>query len=85
MDKSRQQFEEWVADNAYLFMHINLMYHEAALYKLWQASREGLEIVLPKPRRVEHQNYVDHEAAGFNLAIGICQDVLKNIGVKVHE
>jgi len=42
MDKSRQQFEEWLADNAYLFMHINLSYHEAALYKLWQASRESL-------------------------------------------
>ncbi|XVH58398.1 hypothetical protein RYX27_19560 [Providencia hangzhouensis] len=42
MDKSRQQFEEWIADNTYLFMHINLTYHEAALYKLWQASRESL-------------------------------------------
>lgn len=42
MDKSRQQFEEWMADNAYLFMHINLTYHEAALYKLWEASRESL-------------------------------------------
>ncbi|MDR2241820.1 MAG: hypothetical protein LBE28_03535 [Providencia alcalifaciens] len=42
MDKSRLQFEEWMADNAYLFMHINLTYHEAASYKLWQASRESL-------------------------------------------
>lgn len=47
MDKSRQQFETWVQDNAYLFMHINLTYHEAALYKLWQASRESLEVELP--------------------------------------
>ncbi|MCY0803716.1 hypothetical protein N0398_22175 [Providencia rettgeri] len=48
MDKSRQQFEEWMADNAYLFMHINLTYHEAALYKLWEASRESLINNLPE-------------------------------------
>ncbi|EMI7063467.1 hypothetical protein V6858_001916 [Providencia rettgeri] len=81
MDKSRQQFEEWIADNAYLFMHINLTYHEAALYKLWQASRESLEIELPQRKGICHNEY----ESGYFDGIDKCEDVLIRSGVKIKN
>lgn len=97
MDKSRQQFEEWVADNAYLFMHINLAYHEAALYKLWQASRDSLKVELPKPK-IKHHQLRELVNAARDTAVKYqgCQclrsalttalkDSLINNGVEVHE
>lgn len=85
MDKSRQQFEEWIADNAYLFMHINLTYHEAALYKLWQASRESLEVELPKKCNTSIAGNVKtkYYFNGVNEGIDKCKQILISNGVKI--
>lgn len=85
MDKSRQRFEEWIADNAYLFMHINLTYHEAALYKLWQASRESLEVELPKKCNTSIAGNVKtkYYFNGVNEGIDKCKQILISNGVKI--
>lgn len=45
MDKSRQQFEEWINKN-----HPKCSgYHKDIRFEAWQASRESLEIELPEP------------------------------------
>lgn len=83
MDKSRRQFEVWIADNAYLFMHINLTYHEAALYKLWQESRDSL--VLDLPEREKNKGNYDFFTDGYNSGISACEISLLDNGVKIKN
>lgn len=51
MDKSRQQFEEWFKKecNKKSYNEDTILLLYGALFKVWQASRESLEIELPEP------------------------------------
>lgn len=72
MDKSRQQFEEWRSKNKSSTIN---------LFDVWQASRESLEIELPRKHDVDDE--YDYFAMGYNLALNKIHDLLVVKGVKV--
>ncbi|MBQ0339642.1 hypothetical protein J9236_00105 [Providencia rettgeri] len=51
MDKSRQQFEEWFKKerNKKRYDEDTILLLYGALFDVWQASRESLEVELPAP------------------------------------
>ncbi len=79
MDKSRQQFEEWINKN-----HPKCSeYHKDIRLEVWQASREILEIELPEPNPEDSgsPNFYD----GYNTAISDIHDELISNGVKIKN
>lgn len=84
MDKSRQQFEVWFKKecnkNSYNEDAILLLY--GALFKVWQASRESLEIELPEYPD-ESDPFYDNFDLGISLGIDKVKKVLIANGVKV--
>ncbi|MEX6370718.1 hypothetical protein AB6F62_22310 [Providencia huaxiensis] len=67
MDKSRQQFEEWRSKNKSSTIN---------LFDVWQASRESLEVELPKKYLGEYTR---------NKTINECKDILISNGVKIKN
>lgn len=85
MDKSREQFEAWFKKEfdselaKYGEKLVNFVKNEQ--FKVWQASRESLEIELPsKETNPSQDNYY---AFGYNRAITESVEMLKTQGVKV--
>ncbi|EPL9572185.1 hypothetical protein MMK73_004327 [Providencia rettgeri] len=82
MDKSRRQFEAWFKKECdkknYNEDTILLLY--AALFDVWQASRESLEVELPSKKDCS-----GHSDFGFNLAIDEFKEALISNGVKIKN
>ncbi|MDD9338272.1 MAG: hypothetical protein PV362_01110 [Providencia heimbachae] len=91
MDKSRQQFEETIA-KIYSIPVKNLAEYRAnnryidcmvwlnSSWEIWQASRESLEIELPKEQKAKaYDFYTD----GYNSGIDCCEVRLESMGIKV--
>lgn len=93
MDKSRQQFEEWLVRNhSDTCNNINFEINSKGDYRYfstrlaweaWQASRESLEIELPEPNPEDSgsPNFYD----GYNTAISDIHDELISNGVKIKN
>lgn len=71
MDKSRQQFEAWRSKNKSSTIN---------LFDVWQASRESLEVELPKSLN-DNCDY----SRGFDHGLYILRDVLISNGVKIKN
>lgn len=93
MNKSRQQFEEFIkfhmddaeVNNKFETANNGLNYadhHVDIMWIVWQASRESLEVELPSiDNAVLDCNFTD----GYNDAIGDVKVVLLSNGVKVKN
>lgn len=85
MNKSRQQFDRYFSDKHYLTMkHFGdpvIKFTMDRLFEVWQASRESLEIELPRKHDVDDE--YDYFAMGYNLALNKIHDLLVEKGVKV--
>ncbi len=84
MDKSRQQFEEWFKKecNKKSYNEDTILLLYGALFEVWQASRESLEVELPDLGDVILDDYfVD----GFNDAISEVEKTLISNGVKIKN
>ncbi|MEY0767357.1 hypothetical protein AB7293_16505 [Providencia huaxiensis] len=84
MDKSRQQFEEWFKKecNKKNYNEDTILLLYGALFDVWQASRESLEVELPDLGDVILDDYfVD----GFNDAISEVEKILISNGVKIKN
>ncbi|HHR5857974.1 TPA: hypothetical protein ACS70L_002565 [Providencia alcalifaciens] len=81
MDKSRQQFEEYMRTR---FPDVNGFTNYVADL-VWQASRESLEVELPdigtNLLACSHEEFID----GFNDAISEIKEVLISNGVKIKN
>lgn len=86
---SREQFEAEMAKlNDVLDMRrakngdMEYMAWDVALaWKMWQASREAVDVQLPDRRDYE-ENLSDHEL-GFNIALELCAEAIRAAGIKV--
>ncbi|HEM8211019.1 TPA: hypothetical protein U2M19_001865 [Providencia rettgeri] len=83
MDKSRQQFEEWFKKecNKKNYNEDTILLLYGALFGVWQASRESLEIELPQRKGICHNEY----ESGYFDGIDKCEDVLIRSGVKIKN
>ncbi|WP_109938043.1 hypothetical protein [Proteus mirabilis] len=94
MDKSRQQFEEFIKfhmddeeiNNKFETVNNGLNYADQyvdLMWIAWQASRESLEIELPEPNPEDSgsPNFYD----GYNTAISDIHDELISNGVKIKD
>lgn len=91
MDKSRQQFEEEfkncnsldVDDPFKMWDEINDYYYleTRQAWFWWQASREGLEVELPKT----HTLPMDEAEDAYREAINDCKEILISNGVKIKN
>ncbi len=79
MDKSRQQFEEWINKNHPKCSY----YHKDIRLEAWMTSRESLKIELPEPNPEDSgsPNFYD----GYNTAISDIHDELISNGVKIKD
>lgn len=80
MDKSRQQFEEWVEAHYGAKSEEYDEVIENVLWDVWQASRESLEVELPENKSDPHCDNFD---LGVSLGIDQVKKVLIANGVKV--
>lgn len=79
MDKSRQQFEEWINKN-----HPKCSeYHMDIRLEAWQASRDSL--VLNLPAREKNKGNYDFFTDGYNNGISACEISLLDNGVKIKD
>lgn len=86
---SREQFEAEMAKlNDVLDMRrakngdMEYMAWDVALaWKMWQASREAVDVQLPDRRDYE-ETLSDHEL-GFNIALELCAEAIRAAGIKV--
>ncbi|MCW9739816.1 hypothetical protein [Proteus mirabilis] len=80
MDKSRQQFEEWINKN-----HPKCSgYHKDIRLEAWQASRESLEVELPvKLPIMDDDSFEEGLCEGYNNAIDDFKQILISNGVKI--
>ncbi|EMP4882079.1 hypothetical protein [Proteus mirabilis] len=79
MDKSRQQFEEWINKN-----HPKCSgYHKDIRLEAWQASRDSL--VLNLPAREKNKGNYDFFTDGYNSGISACEISLLDNGVKIKD
>lgn len=84
---SREQFEAECRNgliNGGLAKHENGKYASEltdAVWRGWQASREAVEVELPK-RREYVDTLSDHEL-GFNIALDNCAEAIRAAGIKV--
>ncbi|MEX5870532.1 hypothetical protein [Providencia hangzhouensis] len=89
MDKSRQQFEDYILNKpnahidplkmsrfGYYYYHVTREAWEA-----WQTSRESLEIELPERKGICHNEY----ESGYFDGIDKCEDILIRNGVKIKN
>lgn len=78
MDKSRQQFEEWRSKNKSSTIN---------LFDVWQASRESLEIELPKKcnTSIAGDTKTKYYFNGINEGVDKCKQILINCGVKIKK
>lgn len=84
MDKLRQQFEELAVEEGLSLEVFNGDYNwlnTRLAWRWWQASRESLEIELPRKHDVDDE--YDYFAMGYNLALNKIHDLLVEEGVKV--
>ena len=79
MDKSRQQFEEFISKGDYPWVKGII----PVMWMVWEASRESLEIELPEPSPEDSgsPNFYD----GYNTAISDIHDELISNGVKIKD
>ena len=79
MDKSRQQFEEFISKGHYPWVKGII----PVMWMVWEASRESLEIELPEPSPEDSgsPNFYD----GYNPAISDIHDELISNGVKIKD
>ncbi|HEK1799121.1 hypothetical protein [Proteus mirabilis] len=79
MDKSRQQFEEFISKGDYPWVKGII----PVMWMVWEASRESLEIELPEPNPEDSgsPNFYD----GYNTAISDIHDELISNGVKIKD
>lgn len=82
MDKSRQQFEEWIDKN-----HPKCSgYHKDIRFEAWQASRESLEVELPvKLPTMDDDSFEEGLCEGYNNAIDDFKQILISNGVKIKK
>lgn len=79
MDKSRQQFEEYMRTR---FPDVNGFTNYVADL-VWQASRESLEVELPTKEPYPSQD--NYYAFGYNRAITESIEMLNRQGVKIKN
>ncbi|EMH1104178.1 hypothetical protein V6A50_000836 [Proteus mirabilis] len=79
MDKSRQQFEEFISKGDYPWVKGII----PVMWMVWEASRESLEVELPEPNPDDSgsPNFFD----GYNTAISDVHDELISNGVKIKN
>lgn len=79
MDKSRQQFEEFISKGDYPWVKGII----PVMWMVWEASRESLEVELPEPSPEDSgsPNFYD----GYNTAISDIHDELISNGVKIKD
>lgn len=92
MDKSRQQFEEFIKfhmddaeeNNKFQTANNGLNYadqHVDLMWISWQESRESLEVELPYKHQPKFYSYED----GINTGLNMCRDILISNGVKIKN
>lgn len=92
MDKSRQQFEEFIKfhmegaeiNNKFETANNGLNYadqHVDLMWTAWKVSRESLEIELPEHKGFTHSEY----QCGYFDGIDKCKKILISNGVKINE
>lgn len=84
MDKLKQQFEDYCksADLPTEIFNGNYNYNATRIaWEAWQASRDSLEVELPRKHDVDDE--YDYFAMGYNLALNKIHDLLVEEGVKV--
>lgn len=92
MDKSRQQFEEFIKfhmndaeiNNKFETANKGLNYadhHVDIMWIAWQESRESLEVELPYKHQPKFYSYED----GINTGLNMCRDILISNGVKIKD
>ena len=86
MKTSREQFEDWFADN--MFIGSKCIADAATkrrMLRAWQASRQCIEVELPE--RISslnmHNGSAIIEATHYDDAIYDCEERIKNAGIKV--
>lgn len=95
MDESRKQFEEWrISDspNSNLYRDTYGQYAEIGTWvawKAWQASREAIEIELPRRKAAYASGYGDgylvDSLMGDALEYEETVDAIRAAGIKVKE
>lgn len=85
-DKSREQYEEWFKKE---FDAEMAKYGEKLVdfvkkehFKIWQASRECLEVELPERKNYSGFQQFDN---GYERAIDDCENILISNGVKIKN
>ncbi|WP_368878006.1 hypothetical protein [Proteus mirabilis] len=82
MDKSRQQFEEWINKNHPKCSY----YHKDIRLEAWMASRESLEVELPvKLPTIDDDSFEEGLCEGYNNAIDDFKQILISNGVKIKK
>lgn len=82
MDKSRQQFEEFISKGDYPWVKGII----PVMWMVWEASRESLEIELPSDVITGHDGMFDEGLAiGYNNALEECKEILDSNGVKIKN
>lgn len=91
MDKSRQQFEEFIKfhmddaeiNNKFETANKGMNYADQnvdIMWISWQESRQSLEVELPKEQKAKaYDFYTD----GYNSGIDCCEVRLESMGIKV--
>lgn len=97
MDKSRQQFEEFIKfhlgdkvdENTFETANNGLNYsypYVDLMWITWQASRESLEVELPvKIPTVNYETFEEGLGEGYNNAIDDFKQILISNGVKIND
>ncbi len=73
---SREQFEAWAPNYCWKYSTTKEL-----AWLAWQASRDAVEVELPK-RREYVDTLSDHEL-GFNIALENCAEAIRAAGIKV--
>lgn len=76
MTKSEEQFKKWRAENNFEPFSVNLL-------DVWNASRQALEIELPKTEKVN--GAYDDYTNGFNSGVDACETTIESLGLKVKR
>ncbi|APU92755.1 hypothetical protein Pm34_40 [Proteus phage vB_PvuS_Pm34] len=79
MDKSRQQFEEFISKGDYPWVKGII----PVMWMVWEASRDSLLLTLPE-REKNVGNY-DYFTDGYNSGISACEIALLDNGVKIKN
>lgn len=77
MNKSRQQFEEFISKGDYPWVKGII----PVMWMVWEASRESLEVELPYKHQPKFYSYED----GINTGLNMCRDILISNGVKIKN